>query len=78
VINTWIKPGITDEKVGEKLMLTLKADDARHWEGQTFDPQRKLCFSMFFDADSSSMQSRGCVLGDFVCKSMGWTRLGQD
>lgn len=77
-INTWIKPGVTDEKVGDRLVLSLKADNARHWEGEAFDPKRNLRFSMSFEVGDTSMQSRGCVLGGFVCRSASWTRLGQD
>jgi uncharacterized protein (DUF2147 family) len=77
-INTWIKPGISDEKVGDKLVLSIKADNARHWEGEAFDPKRNLRFNMSFDVDNTSMQSRGCVLGGLVCRSTSWTRLSQD
>lgn len=78
VINTWIKPGVTDEKVGDRLVLSLKPENGTHWQGQAFDPQRNLRYNMSFDVDGASMQSRGCLLGGLLCKAMGWTRLSQD
>jgi uncharacterized protein (DUF2147 family) len=78
VINTWIKPGVTDEKVGERLVLSIKAEDGKRWAGEAFDPQRNLRFSMSFDLDGPKMQSNGCMLGGMLCKSMGWTRLGPE
>jgi uncharacterized protein (DUF2147 family) len=72
-INTWIKPGVTDEKVGDRLVLSLKPDGAR-WAGEAFDPQRDLHFNMSFEVGGSSMRSQGCALGGLLCKSMAWTR----
>jgi uncharacterized protein (DUF2147 family) len=77
-INTWIKPGVTDEKIGDRLVLSIKAADGKRWSGEAFDPQRNLRFNMSFDVDKAKMESHGCVLGGLLCKSMGWTRLEQE
>jgi uncharacterized protein (DUF2147 family) len=76
-INTWIKPGVTDEKIGDRLVLSLKSNGA-HWAGEAFDPQRNLHFNMSFDVGGSSMRSQGCIVGGLLCKSVAWTRIGQD
>ena len=77
-INTWIKPGVTDERIGDRLVLSIKAENGGRWAGEAFDPKRHLRFDMSFDVDGASMQSHGCVLGGLLCKSMGWTRLGRE
>ena len=78
-INTWIRPGVADEKVGDRLVMTIKAggkaDGADAWSGKAYDPQRHMTFRMTIDVAATTMTTHGCVLGGLVCKTMGWTRL---
>ena len=74
-INTWIKPGVKDEKVGDKLVMTVKPSGADKWVGKAFDPQRHMTYRMSIDVAATTMTTHGCVLGGLLCKNMGWTRL---
>ncbi|WP_443751040.1 DUF2147 domain-containing protein [Asticcacaulis solisilvae] len=74
-INTWIKPGVRDEKVDDKLVMTLSHGGAMRWTGKAYDPQRKLTYRITITATARSMTTTGCVLGGLICKHMDWTRL---
>ncbi len=72
-VNTWIRPDVTDEHVGDKLIMTVQADGGR-WTGKAYDPQRKLSYRLTITVGKDSMTTSGCVLG-VICKSMNWTRI---
>ena len=75
-VNTWIKQGIKDEKVGDKLVMTVKPGKSGIWTGKAFDPQRNLSYKLTITvASASTMTTAGCILGGLLCKNMGWTRL---
>ena len=74
-INTWIRPGVADEKVGDRLVMTVRPEGPGKWTGKAFDPQRHLTYRMTIEAGASTMTTHGCVLGGLLCKNMGWTRL---
>ncbi len=74
-VNTWIRPDVTGEKVGDRLVMTVRAAGADTWEGKAFDPQRHMTFRMRIDVGAQAMTTHGCVLGGLLCKTMGWTRL---
>ena len=74
-VNTWIKSSVKDEKVGDKLIMTITNGTDGHWTGKAYDPQRKLTLKFNLDVDGSRMTTKGCVLGGLLCKTMGWTRL---
>jgi len=74
-INIWIRPGVQDEKVGDRLVMTVKPDGPDKWVGKAFDPQRHMSYRMTIEVGGTSMTTRGCVLGGLLCKNMGWTRL---
>ena len=74
-VNTWIKPGVTDEKVGDKLVMNVEPLSAATLSGTAFDPQRNLSYRLKVTLSGKSMTTRGCVFGGMFCKNMGWTRL---
>jgi len=74
-INTWIKPGVKDEKIGDKLIMTVKPATQGKWSGKAFDPQRNLTYRLSMDVGADRMTTRGCVLGGLVCKGVNWTRI---
>jgi len=74
-VNTWIRPGVHDEKVGDKLVMTIRPDGPVKWTGTAFDPQRNLHFRMTIEVGAVKMTTHGCVLGGLICNTMGWTRL---
>ena len=73
--NTWIRSGINDEKVGDRLVMTITSDGSGKWSGKAFDPQRHMTFRMTIDVAATRMTTHGCVLGGLLCKNMGWTRI---
>jgi uncharacterized protein (DUF2147 family) len=73
--NTWAKNPQGDEKVGDKLVMTLNATDPNHWTGSAFDPQRDRSYSMEMSVAGDRLTTRGCVLGGILCRSVGWTRM---
>ena len=73
--NTWIRPGVNNEKVGDRLVMTITSDGSGKWSGKAFDPQRHMTFRMTIDVAATSMTTHGCVLGGLLCKNMGWTRI---
>lgn len=75
-INTWIKPGVKDEKVGDKLVMTVKPAAQGKWSGKAYDPQRNMTYRLSMDVGAERMTTRGCVLGGLVCKGVNWTRIG--
>jgi len=74
-VNTWIRPGVRDEKTGDRLIMTLAADGDSRWAGKAYDPQRRLTYRITITADARSMTTTGCVLGGLICKGMHWTRM---
>lgn len=73
--NTWVRHGVSGEKVGDRLILKVKPAGAGHWSGSAFDPQRKQTYAISVHATAKHMTTQGCVMGGIVCQSMGWTRL---
>ena len=75
-INTWIKPGVTDEKTGDKLVMSVNPAGPSDWTGTAFDPQRDRSYKISINVGGASMTTRGCILGGILCKSVGWRKLG--
>jgi uncharacterized protein (DUF2147 family) len=73
--NTWVRHGVSGEKVGDRLILRLKPAGAGHWTGNAFDPQRKQNYTMSVRAGDQHVTTKGCVMGGLVCESMNWTRI---
>ena len=73
--NTWVRGGVSGEKVGDRLILRLKLAGAGHWSGNAFDPQRSQTYAMSVRVVDKRMTTRGCVMNGFVCESMNWTRI---
>ena len=74
-INTWIRPGVTDEKVGDRLVLDVTAAGPSALKGEAWDPQRRLSFSFRMDVGDRTMTTRGCTLAGLLCKNTNWTRI---
>jgi uncharacterized protein (DUF2147 family) len=72
--NTWVRHGVSGEKVGDRLILKVKPAGAGHWSGHAFDPQRKQNYAINVHVAAKHMTTKGCVMGGFMCQSMGWTR----
>jgi uncharacterized protein (DUF2147 family) len=73
--NTWIKPGTPSEKVGDVLVMTIKPVSGKEYSGTAYDPQRHLSYRMNLTMDGASMNTKGCMLGGLICKTVSWTRI---
>ena len=73
--NIWAKNPEGNEKVGDRLVMTLNETATNHWTGSAFDPQRNRTYSMEMNVTGNRMTTRGCVLGGLLCRSVGWTRM---
>jgi|ERR1700722_19366053 uncharacterized protein (DUF2147 family) len=72
--NTWVRHGVSGEKVGDRLILKVKPAGAGRWSGSAFDPQRKQNYAINVHVAATHMTTQGCVMGGFMCQSMGWNR----
>jgi uncharacterized protein (DUF2147 family) len=72
--NTWVRHGVSGEKVGDRLILKVKPTSAGHWSGTASDPQRNQTYTIGVRVAAKHMTTRGCVAGGLICQSMGWTR----
>jgi uncharacterized protein (DUF2147 family) len=74
-INSWIRPDVTDEKVGDRLIMNVADNGEGIYTGKAFDPQRNMNFGMTIKVAGPAMTSKGCILGGLICKAMHWKRL---
>jgi uncharacterized protein (DUF2147 family) len=74
-LNTWVRSGVSGEKIGDRLTLKITSADAAGWSGSAFDPQRNQTYTMTVHVAYNRMTTDGCVVGGLMCKSMSWTRL---
>jgi uncharacterized protein (DUF2147 family) len=73
--NTWVRHGVSGEKVGDTLVANLSPAGAGRWSGSAFDQRRNQHYTMKVHVANNRMTTRGCVAGGLVCASMNWTRL---
>jgi uncharacterized protein (DUF2147 family) len=73
--NTYIRPDVTDEKVGERLEFDLKQAGGGPLAGSVLDPKTGKSYSATIVLQGDQMITKGCVLGGVICKSTIWTRL---
>ena len=74
-VNTWVRPGMRREKVGDRLVFEVKPSGASHWSGSAFDPERNERYTVKVKVAGRHMTTDGCVMGCLFCQSMNWTRL---
>jgi uncharacterized protein (DUF2147 family) len=73
--NTWVRHGVSGEKVGDRLVLNVKPAGAGHWSGKAFDPQRNQTYTIAVHVTEKHMTTRGCMMGGLMCQSMNWSRM---
>ena len=75
--NTWVRRGVSGEKVGDRLILKVKPAGAGHWSGNAFDPQRDQTYTISVRVADKRMTTKGCAMGGLMCESMKWRRLNR-
>lgn len=73
--NTWIKDPDSEEKVGDRLILTLKPVSADELDGDAHDERRNMNYEMRMTVQPTSLKTSGCILFGLLCKSAEWTRI---
>jgi uncharacterized protein (DUF2147 family) len=73
--NTFIRPDVTDEKVGERLEFNVKGSRGQSLEGTVLDPKTGKSYSAVVTIAGDHMTTKGCVFGGAICKSTEWTRI---
>jgi uncharacterized protein (DUF2147 family) len=73
--NTFIRPDVTDEKVGERLEFSVKGSNKQSLTGTVLDPKTGKSYSAVVTISGDQMTTKGCVLGGVICKSTEWTRI---
>ena len=74
-LNTWVRSGVSGEKIGDRLTLNIAPAGAAGWSGNAFDPQRNQTYAMKVRVANNRMTTDGCTMGGLMCRSMSWTRL---
>ena len=73
--NVWIRPGVSNEKVGEYIRLDVKPTGSGKWKGIGYNPQRNLEFSTDMKVGGDTMTTGGSLISGLICKSTLWTRV---
>lgn len=74
-VNTWVKRPDGPEKIGDKLILTVKPGSGNVYQGTAYDVRRQRTYRMTITLQGDSMETTGCVLFGILCKSTGWKRI---
>ena len=74
-VNTFVKDPSGPEKVGDKLVMTLKQTSPTVLSGSAFDVRRQKSYNITITLTSDSMKTTGCVLLGVLCKAALWTRV---
>lgn len=70
------KRGGTPDFVGSRLFRDFVPIDADRWKGKVFVPDFGMTFSGTITRTSPNvLRGKGCVFGNFICKSEDWTRI---
>jgi len=70
------RKGSGGELVGRQLLSDFSRADKGEWRGKVFAPDVNMTFSgRVLVLDAGKLKARGCVLGNFLCKTQVWTRV---
>ena len=68
--------GGTKNLVGTELFRDFRQVSAKVWKGKVFVPDLNAVFSGTATVkDQDTIVARGCLFGNFGCKSQAWTRV---
>ena len=73
--NVWIRPGVSDEKVGDYIRFDVKLVSPGRLKGTGYNQRRDLAFSTDIYVAGDAMTTGGCLVGGLICKSTPWTRV---
>jgi uncharacterized protein (DUF2147 family) len=70
--NLWIGDTSAGEEVGDQLVMTITRQVDGSFEGSAYDPKRRWNLSLTVKASRDSLNTRGCLLGRFLCREVMW------
>jgi len=71
------RKGGTQKLVGTQLFREFRQVRPGTWSGKVFVPDMGRTFSGTMSATSAtSITGKGCLIGNFLCKTQTWTRIG--
>lgn len=73
-VNTWVKNPNGKEKVGDRLILTVRQISAIEYQGKAYDLRRRMTYRITLTFQGNHMKTSGCVLLGIICRSTSWTR----
>ena len=71
--NLWIRDSSKGEAVGDKLIMSLRADSAETLSGTAYDPKRKASYAISVTVKPGGLVTRGCIIGGLLCRSVYWS-----
>ncbi len=74
-VSTWTRDSQTGDRVGDRLILSLRERAGAMLAGRAFDERRQLTYSLQISVDGNAMTTRGCLMAGMACRTMNWTRL---
>lgn len=74
--NLWIRDTSKGEEVGDRLIMSLERKSATELVGKAYDPKREKTYRITVIVNSSSLTTRGCILGGLLCRDVNWTPAG--
>ncbi len=70
------RKGSGGELLGRQLLRDFTPSDKGEWRGKVFAPDINMTFSgRVLVLDAGKLRAKGCVLGNFLCKTQVWTRV---
>lgn len=70
------KKGSGGELLGRQLLRDFTPGDKGEWRGKVFAPDVNMTFSgRVLVLDANRLRAKGCVIGNFLCKTQVWTRV---
>lgn len=70
------RKGGAQKMLGMQLLKDFVQQKDGNWRGKVFVPSLNMTFSGTAEfVDASALRARGCVIGNFLCKSQVWRRV---
>ncbi|NGM48465.1 DUF2147 domain-containing protein [Caulobacter sp. 602-2] len=70
------RKGSGGELLGRQLLRDFTPSEKGEWRGKVFAPDVNMTFSgRVLVLDAGKLRAKGCVLGNFLCKTQVWTRV---
>jgi uncharacterized protein (DUF2147 family) len=62
-------------KVGQRVFYGMVPAGENSWSGHAFNPEDGKTYSGTMTLAGNHLTTAGCVLGGWICKTVGWSRM---